>query len=179
MDIFCEQIVKKKKSTTEILTVLLIWIAGWILCAALVLAGLTLLSGRFFMPSLLLSAGVVYGVLKLTARFNLEYEYSVTNGVLDVDKIINRSDRKLMISAQISQFDRFEEWDAQKAAHDQTHYDLTITAVADPNGEDAVYVAVTRHPVKGRVRIIFQPGEKVLTTVRQALPRELRTRRFG
>lgn len=178
MDIFCEQIVKKKKSTTEILAVLAIWVGGWILCAALVLAGLTVMSGRFFMPSLLLCAGVVYGVMKLTARFNLEYEYSVTNGVLDVDKIINRSDRKRMISAQINQFDRFDVWDAQKAAHDQTHYDLTVTAVADPQGTDPIYVAVTRHPVKGRVRIIFQPGEKVLTTVQQALPRELRARRF-
>lgn len=179
MDIFCEQIVKKKKTTFEKLTVLLIWVAGWFLCMGLVFLGLVLMGGRFFMPALLLAAGVVFGVFKLSSRFNLEYEYSVTNGVLDVDKIINRSDRKRMISAEIATFDRFEVYNDEKAMTEQNNFDLTVTAVADSQGEDEIYVAVFRHPVKGRVRVIFQPGQKVLDTVIAALPRHMQPRRFG
>ncbi len=177
MDIFCEQIVKKKKSTFEKLTVLLIWLAGWFVCVGLVLLGLSF--PAYFMLALLAAAGVVFGVFKLTSRFNLEYEYSVTNGVLDVDKIINRSDRKRMISATINTFDRFEVYDDARMISEKDRYDLTVTAVADPQGEDELYVAAFRHPVKGRVRIVFQPNQKVLDTVIAALPRHLQPRRFG
>ncbi|MBR4868651.1 MAG: hypothetical protein IKU10_05805 [Clostridia bacterium] len=179
MDIFCEQIVKKKKSTFEKLTVLLIWVAGWFVCMGLVFLGLTFASGRFFMPMLLLAGGVVFGVFKLSSRLNLEFEYSVTNGVLDIDKIINRSDRKRMISVEIKSFDRFEVYDDEKMLAEKDKFDLTVAAVADPQGEDEIYVAVFRHPVKGRVRVVFQPGKKVLDTVTNALPRNLQPRRFG
>ncbi|MBR3844537.1 MAG: hypothetical protein IKM39_03415 [Clostridia bacterium] len=177
MDIFCEQIVKKKKTTFEKLTVALIWVVGWLLCMGLVLLGLNFYS--YFMLALLAAGIVVYFSIKFASRLNLEYEYSVTNGLLDIDKIINRSDRKRMISVEINTFDRFEEFDAQNREFDPKRYDSVVVAVADPMGEDAVYAAVVRHPVKGRILIVFQPNEKVLSVVKQALPRTLQTRRFG
>ncbi len=177
MDIFCEQIVKKKKSTAEVLTVALIWVAGWILAMLLIWVGLALQT--FFPLCVLAAVGVAYGAFKLSSRFNLEYEYSVTNGTLDVDKIINRSDRKRMVSAEIATFDRFEIFRPDSNELDPKRYDKVIVAIADPAGQDAVYAAVLRHPVQGRMLILFQPGEKVLTTVQKSLPRTMQARRFG
>lgn len=177
MDIFCEQIVKKKKTTYEKLTVALIWVGGWFLCMGIVLLGLNFPS--FFMLALLAAAGVVYGAFKLASRMNLEYEYSVTNGSLDIDKIINRSDRKRMVSVDVETFDRFEPFDAEKIDYDAKRYDKVVVAVADPMGEDPLYAAVLRHPAQGRMLIVFQPGEKVLEAVQRALPRNLQPRRFG
>ncbi len=172
MDIFCEQIVKKKKSTNECLLVGLIWLAGWLIAMMLCWLGLNLQS--FFPLCILGAAGVAFGAFKLASRFNLEYEYSVTNGVLDVDKIINRSDRKRMVSAEIASFDRFAVYHSGSAEFDTKRYDKVVVAIADPNGHDQVYAAVLRHPVHGRMLILFQPGEKVLTTVQKSLPRTLR-----
>ncbi len=178
MDIFCEQIVKKRKTTAEKLTVGLIWVGGWILCMLLIFVGLYVLSA-YFMLALLAAGFVVYFSMKLAFKLNLEYEYCVTNGLLDVDKIINRSDRKRLLSVEVNTFDRFEEFDPQKPENDPKKFDLVVNAVADPDGADAIYVATVRHPVKGRIMLVFQPNEKVLTTVKQALPRTLQPHRFG
>ncbi len=177
MDIFCEQIVKKKKTTFEKLTVALIWLGGWLISMMLIFFGMTQLGGRLFPMSLLAAGFVVYGVFKLSGRLNLEYEYSVTNGVLDIDKIINRSSRKRLVSADVATFDRFELFDADRPEYDAKRYDQTVVAVADPMGQDAIYAATFRHPAKGKVLIVFQPGEKVLKNVMGALPRHMQTRR--
>lgn len=178
MDIFCEQIVKKKKTTAEKLTVGLIWLGGWVLCMLLIFLGLYIFPG-YFMLALLAAGFVVYFSMKLAFKLNLEYEYCVTNGLLDVDKIINRSDRKRLLSVEVNTFDRFEEFNPQKPENDPKKFDLVVNAVADPDGEDAIYAATIRHPVKGRILLVFQPNEKVLDTVKQALPRTLQPRRFG
>ncbi len=175
MDIFCEQIVKKKKTTFEKLTVALIWLAGWFLAVIFIFFGLG--HANFFMISLLMAAGALFGAIKLSARLNLEYEFSVTNGTLDVDKIINRSDRKRMLSAELAELDRFEEFDPQKPEYDRSRYDLVVVAVADPAGEEGIYAATLRHPVKGKVLLILQPGQKVLEGIQKCLPRNLQFRR--
>ena len=176
MDIFCEQIVKKRKTGFEKLTVALIWVGGWFLCMGLILLGLNFPS--FFMLAVLAAVGAIYCTFKLSARLNLEYEYSVTNGSLDIDKIINRSDRKRLISVEINTFDRFEVFNAGSSEYDSKRYDQVVVAVADPTLEDELYAAVLRHPVKGRLLLVFQPGEKVLAAVRRALPRQLQMRQF-
>ena len=178
MDIFCEQIVKKKKTSAEKTTVALIWVIGWVVCMLLFYLGLYILPS-FFMLLLLAAGFVVYFTMKMAFKLNLEYEYCVTNGLLDVDKIINRNDRKRMISVEASTFDRFEPYDPQKPENDPKRFDLVVNAVADPDGEDAIYVAALRHPVKGRILIVFQPNQKILDGITKALPRHLQSRRFG
>ena len=59
MDIFCEQIVKKRKTTAEKLTVSLIWAGGWIVCMLLIFVGLYVLPA-YFMLALLAAGFVVY-----------------------------------------------------------------------------------------------------------------------
>ncbi len=178
MDVFCEQIVKKRKTTAEKLAVALIWAGGWVLSMLLIFLGLYIFPG-YFMLALLAAGFVVYFSMKLAFKLNLEYEYCVTNGLLDVDKIINRSDRKRLLSVEVNTFDRFEEFNPQKPENDPKKFDLVVNAVADPQGSDAIYAATIRHPVKGRILLVFQPNEKILTTVKQALPRTLQPRRFG
>lgn len=177
MDIFCEQIVKKKKTTAEKGILALIWLGGWLLCMALAFLGLVYAN---YLPIFLLAAGfAVYFTLKIAAKLNLEFEYCVTNGLLDIDKIINRSDRKRLISVEVNTFDRFEKYDAKKADFDPKKFDAFVNAVADPASNNDIYAATVRHPVKGRMLILFQPNEKVLKTVQQSLPRTLQPRRFG
>ena len=177
MDIFCEQIVKKKKSSAETATVALIWLVGWVVAMVLIWLGLAI---QTFFPLYMLAAfGVAFGAFKLSAKWNLEFEYSVTNGTLDVDKIINRSDRKRLVSADVATFDRFEKFRPDSADFDLKRFDKVVNAVADPAGQDAIYGAVLRHPVCGRTLILFQPNEKVLATVQKSLPRTLQPRRFG
>ena len=176
MDIFHEQIIKKKKTTAEKLTVGMIWLGGWVLCMLLVWLGLSVVPG-FLLLLFLGAVGVVWGAIKLAARLNLEYEYCVTNGTLDIDTIVNRNSRKRMISAEVEDFDSFEPFDPQKT--DPKRYDRTVIAVGDVNGPLPLYAATLRHPVKGRMLIVFQPDERVLGAVNACLNRTVKLQNRG
>ena len=85
MDTFFEQIIAIRKTGKTIAAVIGIWLAAFVLCFVLylfpVLSTLTLL----------LIVGILYGAYKLSSMLNIEYEYIITNGTMDVDKIINKS----------------------------------------------------------------------------------------
>ncbi|UKI37385.1 MAG: DUF6106 family protein [Clostridiales bacterium] len=49
---------------------------------------------RFSSFVLLIDAGVVYGAYILITHFNVEYEYILTNGDIDIDKIIAKKKEK-------------------------------------------------------------------------------------
>ena len=89
MDTFFEQIIAVKKNGKAVAAIIGIWLAAFIVCFLLIM-----FMGFLGTFSLLLAAGALFGAYKLCTRFNLEYEYIVTNGTMDIDKIINKSSRK-------------------------------------------------------------------------------------
>ena len=89
MDTFVEQIVKKQKGGKEYAI-----IAATIL-GALVLGALSLMLGMF---AALLLVGIGYGAWWLITSQNVEFEYSVTNGDIDISQIIAQRNRKIIVS---------------------------------------------------------------------------------
>ena len=92
MDTFFEQIVRIKKSGSTLALVLFIWFLAISVAVFL-----------FFFPllgalSAIVIIGILYGAWWLSTKFNVEYEYIVTNEDMDVDKIINKSARKRLAS---------------------------------------------------------------------------------
>ena len=79
MDTFFEQIVAKKKGAPEWLIII-----GTILAGLLVLGFVFLFANSFLVIALV---GVGYGAWWLITTQNVEYEYCVTNGDIDIDKI--------------------------------------------------------------------------------------------
>ena len=98
MDTFFEQIIAIRKSGKEISLIILIWLAVLLLSAAAFLFLGTL--------GLIIIFGIGYGAWWLSSKFNVEYEYIVTNDTLDIDKIINKSSRKRVSSINISKVER-------------------------------------------------------------------------
>ena len=86
MDTFFEQIIAVKKNGKALAAIIGIWLAAFLVCFVLIMFMGVL--GTF---SLLLAAGALFGAYKLSVRFNVEYEYIVTNGTMDIDKIINKN----------------------------------------------------------------------------------------
>ena len=93
MDIFIEYMVKKKKGMQDYLLMFGISLFG---VAALFLVFVILMSiiPQIASIILLLVVGGFYGIYRLITSFNLEYEYSLVNSEMDVDKIINVRKRK-------------------------------------------------------------------------------------
>ena len=89
MDHFAEYLVQKRPTSQDRLK------QGLIVAAAVVLSvligAISVLTGWLFL--LVLVIGAIYGAYYLLTGCYTEYEYTVTNGELDVDKIAGRRKR--------------------------------------------------------------------------------------
>lgn len=171
MDVFFEQIIKKKKTASELAAVAAIYAAGLLIGCVIVFSVIKFMPA-FFLMGVMIAGLVFFGAIKLAANFNVEYEYSVTLGSFDIAKIVNKSNRTRLISADISAFDDFGIYDEKKFADKQ--FDERIVAVAD--GKSGLYYACLRHPKKGRVLVVFQPKARILAEAANYLPYQLKVK---
>lgn len=120
----------------------------------------------FFPISLFIIAGVFYGAYYLMTGIDAEYEYILTNGDLDIDKIIGKRKRKRLVSASIGDFTAFGP--IREAG------DFNGTTVLASSGIGNDYYADFVHKSEGNVRLIFTPNEKILDGMELFLPRQLK-----
>ena len=162
MDAFVEQIVARKKGGREYTLI------GAAVAAALVLLVLAYLFllpflGVFF---LLLVFGMAYGVWWLISEQNVEYEYSVTNGDIDIDQITARRKRKRIVSVSGAKIESFQPYDA--GAFAGRNFDRRVEAGSVPVGE-GLWCFTYRSKKNGHTLVIFQPEERVLNSLKSGL----------
>ncbi|NLM73194.1 MAG: hypothetical protein GX184_04080 [Clostridiaceae bacterium] len=97
MDMFIEKIVKRKKSAADILLIALI-----ILVCVVASYFLFLYIPTF---SSLFVVLLIYAGYYLISIRNVEFEYAVTNGDIDIDTIINQRKRKRLFSGNVKDFE--------------------------------------------------------------------------
>lgn len=161
MDTFFEQIVRIKKSVGTLALVIFIWFLAISLAVF------------FFMTSLLgpLSAiviiGLIYGAWWLTAKFNIEYEYIVTNEDMDIDKIINKSSRKRLVSITLSKVERVEKFNPALIQNIKSE---NLLFACDQNDPNAYLIVASREDSKINY-IVFSPNEKLQNAIKKSLPK--------
>ncbi|QNK40919.1 DUF6106 family protein [Caproicibacter fermentans] len=162
MDIFVEQLIKKKFGIKDYLFIFGIIVLGIIL---------VLLSVIILPPiAILVLAGVCYGAYYLITSRSLEFEYSVTNGDITVDKIIYQRKRKRVISVDAHTVEEMGKYDAQKLR--EKSFASRIVASEREDGSGAWYFCA-RDSKLGNVLVVFSPDEKTLTAIRPFLPRQV------
>lgn len=168
MDIFVEQIVKKETSGKD-------WALRVIIGIGMGILGAASLFIFMIIPflGLLLLFGVIWGGCQLMTNTDCEYEYIVTNGEIDVDKIIAKRKRVRLITAKASAFEAFGKYEN---APDTDNSVTTVSAVGVPetDSELKVWYADLKHPSAGNVRLIFSPNEKVIEAITPFLPRQVK-----
>lgn len=167
MDHFIEQIVKKRFSWKDYALFVLIFIAG------LVVIGLSMIFLRPFV--ILVLAGVCFGIYYIITSRNLEFEYSVTNGDITIDKIIFRRSRKRVVSLDAHAIEEIGKYDPEKMKGKSF---ARFTASAFEDGRDSWYF-IADIPKKGRSLVVFSPNEEVLEAIRLFLPRQVAVNAFG
>lgn len=90
-----EYMVKKQKDAGAIILTVLLYLAAAIIS---IFAFLILMPIGFGSAVALIIAGAFYGVYRLSGNTNKEFEYIVTEDIIDVDVIVNKSKRKRLIS---------------------------------------------------------------------------------
>lgn len=170
MDQYAEQLVKKINTTQDDLKKVLL-IAG---AAILTLASLYV---TFFIApiAVVLPVGIVYLAIYLFRLQNVEYEYSCTNGTLDIDKIMGQQKRVQMLSVDVSAFTAYGR--AQESA--ESHEELTtfsavgISMMGDEESAEDYY-AEFEHPDHGKCCLYFTPDARLREALEPFLPRALK-----
>ena len=90
---------------------------------------------------------------------NIEYEYIVTNGEIDVDKIMAKRRRKRLLTANARTFESFGLFRQQ----DHAGKDYTSRVYASESMDESTsYYAVFTHAKLGKTLLVFTPDDRVL-----------------
>jgi len=173
MDNFAEQLVKRQLTGGEKAKRMLLLVGGIIM--TILIAGFSLLLlGQGLLPfiGLVLAALTGYGTYFLVQNMYVEYEYTFTNGELDIDKIIAKKKRKSMLSVSVGKFKGFGRYDDETPEETD---DMTVI-FATSNIASEEYYADFEHDSYGSTRLVFCPNENMLENMRKTLPRALKVK---
>ncbi len=175
-DVFVERMVKKKFEGLDFL------ILVGVLAGILVLSAVGFLVGFFVlgfpMLTLLVIVGSVFGGYKLIGMRMLEYEYSLTNGYVTVDKIMSRQSRKRMTSFECDTCEDIGLYRENEARLKTRSFDARIFATQFADCRDAWYMIV-RSKKTGKTLVVFNPDEDLQEAVKKFIPRPLKFEKFG
>lgn len=167
-DVFLEQLVKKKNTSTDIVKKALIMLLGLILC----FLALNFVFSQFFGTiALLIAVGAIYFAWFFMTSLNLEFEYIYTNGEIDVDKIMAKRKRKRMTTVKISSFEEFDKFNLEKYRTQQ--YDVTLNAAISMTEPDTYY-GVFHNRENKKCILIFSPDERLLPEIEKVYKRRIR-----
>lgn len=170
MEIFKEQLVTKLPDKHDQIRKVLIILASISLA---VLIFVLLMGGAFSAIGIVLAGLVLYGGYYLLTAQMIEYEYILTNGEIDIDKIIARRSRKRLATIKLNTATEFGEVDGNLKVKDNET--LVKADANDPEHKD--YYIRVNHKSLGETVLIFTPSEEMLEYVKESLPRSLRFRR--
>lgn len=159
MDSFFEQIIKRKKTA-----------ADWLLTVLIVLLALAALLAAFiFAPSFffILAVGIGYGTWWLVTNMNVEYEYCVTNGDIDVDQITARRKRKRLVSVAGRKIESLQPYDPSAPLG---KYDRRVMAASSPMAQ-GLWCFSYHSKKNGHTFVVFQPDERILRSFYEGLPK--------
>lgn len=168
MDIFIEQIIKRKKDGKDYA-----FIAGLITAGIILSLAAALLIGRYSIGiAFILIAAVWYVEYLLIHTRNLEYEYILTNSDLDVDKIVAKRGRKRIVSINLKEIIICANVEDSRFVHEyQNTANLTKTVDVIGNKADGNIYFVDYHLDGENIRVLFQPNEKLEDALRTLNPR--------
>lgn len=169
MDTFIEKLVTRRKGAKEGLIASGI-VFGTILVIFIILQIKILFDLGIWM---FLAVGAIYLAYRLIVAQNVEFEYVVTNGDLDIDKIVARRKRKRIFSASCKDFEIVAKVSSSGFDEAARNTKVKIDAASMPSYPDAYYATLN---YKGeKTLVIFEPDERMLNNFKIFIPRKVLT----
>ena len=158
MDTFFEQLITIKKDAKTYFAYIIIAIAAIILMAAAIW-----IFGNIAIIAVFL---ILYGAYKLYSMLSIEYEYIITNYVMDIDKITSKSSRKRVSSFDLTAVERIEKY------RSDLPQDLLKDCLFACNKSDQDAYAFLIHPEgKQKHTVVIAPNEKMRDAMKKFLPK--------
>ena len=162
MDIFLEKIVKQKKTANDYAIIF----GLVILSLVLVLFIMSIRALSAFAP--LLVCGIIWLAYILIKGRNIEYEYIVTNGDLDIDKIIAQRKRKRIFAATAKDFEIIAKKSSPKYDYNIQNIKKKLNTVSSLNSPDVYFGTLVKDGEK--TVVFFEPTQKMLESLKKYNP---------
>jgi len=144
--------------------------AGIIILAMLLVIILSYFrSIRGFSPFYIVGLG--YLAYMLIRNRNIEYEYIVTNGDLDIDMIIAQRKRKRIFSAECRNFEIIAKLSSGQYDHNMQSITKRITAVSSMDSPDVYFISLVKDGQK--TLVFFEPHPKMIESFKKYIPRKV------
>ncbi len=169
MDTFFEQIVSVKKTVKDYFAFVGIWFLAGILSLIILVA-----MGKYLPLAVTLIIFLIYGALKISQMLFIEYEYIVTNGTLDIDKIIAKSSRKRVMSLSIENISSIEKFHKGTKIPEGAYKKVMACSF---DAQDAFMVTASMEG-KGRQILVFAPDDRIKEGIVKSLPKYIANSAF-
>jgi len=172
MDKFAEQLVKKHNSTKDDMKracIIIVAVTITVISILLIFMGFAL--------AIVLPVCAIWAAWYFLRMLSVEYEYSCTNGILDIDKILGQSRRQNMLSIDVKTFTVYGK--AGTCPEENQNDALTTFSALGMSlmGEDddaEEYYAEFEHPEHGKCCLYFNPDSHFREALEPFLSRELK-----
>ena len=166
-DLFVEKIVKcKRRGIERLLAVMLILSACFLILIAYFIP--ILLQQDYLFISTIVSCGIVYLTYRLVTGLNREYEYSITNDDLNIDKIIAQRKRTNMFKGSCKDFTVFAPVSelTNEVISRKTLLHLDLRSGVDSKA-GWYFITKSNQPTL----ILFEPDDRFISAVKRYNPR--------
>lgn len=168
MDIFVEQLIRRKRRPSDFVRV------GLCIIAATVVIFLTFMTiNSPLIPfTLLIGVGLIYVLYNLNISINVEFEYCFTNGSLDVDKIIAAKRRKRLTELNAREIEMMGTTKNRAFNGYMQNGDIKKIYACTSIKDDGVYFVVYE---RGGVRnmLLFNPNDTIKDGFRRLNPQKV------
>ncbi len=172
MDRIAEQLVRKSHTSQDDIKKIAL------LAAAIILTAGTLFVTIAIAPiAIVLPFGIIYLAVYFYKLLKVEYEYTCTNGTLDIDKILGQTKRVEMLTIEVSAFTVYGKAGECTASDEEltTYSAIGESLMGDETAE--MYYAEFDHPDNGKCCLYFNPDARMREALEPFLPRTLRYQR--
>ena len=161
--------IKQKKRKGDYLKSILIFFAATLLMFVITIVFLIFPTYTISLWPLTV-AGIYFGAYKIITSFDIEYEYILTNGELDVDKITHRKKRRRVITVHTKSFIEFGVvGDEKEKLHKKEDFTNIINASANSKTYTDYYAVFFKNGQK--MKLIFNPTGKMIDIFKIYAPR--------
>lgn len=169
MDKMVEQVVKRKKGTKDFMKKVLTIVVILLLLLTCYVLGMVV-NFYFLTIAFFIIIGSIYVVWYIFTSLNVEYEYSIVGGTINIAKIIAKRKRKRLLNFEASKIEEMKEYHGED-------FDARVYGhVYDLRGADSIdtpYVATVNTDKHGRTALIFNPSRDFLEAMKPHLPRQI------
>ena len=162
---FTEQLIRKKKSVKEWTLLGLIWVGAfavsviilwWALAMSMQSGGSMLL-----LMVMVVVCGICWGAIWLTGTQTVEYEYSVFEGELAIDKIVGKRKRTRVVQVAPTKIEQLSPIAAKSG--ETAKYDRVLMAA--PTAAEATWYVTYQSKKNGHTMVLFSPCEELWQTL--------------